>query len=283
MSEQCRLLRELSRDTWNRINFSRSRLGLKIYEVTITQNLIYEINRHNSKSMISIFEAIDENTNGNDIELYIQTKDGYLFFPIQSKIVYKNQAYPKMEHGNQIHELINYAAVRGGVPLYLLYNFSPDFLFSGDIRGISCSSSDFGCTLIDAKYLLNNFAFKRTDKNGNKRWNIPTFHDLHPNQAIPWFIPFCIEKAEADKKRVFEKAFPTFNTDQLSNMKTYSMSDIEESKGWIPLDISKPGYEEVESVKIESKPKKYDGIIEGDSQNDIKFSPKFRLVFRNSD
>ncbi len=229
--------------------------------------------------MISIFEATNEKTNGNDIELFVQTKDGFLFFPIQSKIVYKSQTYPKMEHGNQINDLISYARSKGGEPFYLLYNFSPDFSFLGDIKGISCSSPDFGCTLIDAEYLLKRYAFKRTDKHGEKRWVIPKFHDLHPKQAIPWFIPFCIE--EADKRKIFEKVFPTLMNNQLSNMRKYSMADIEKDMGWVPLDTSKADYDEEELTQVESRPEKYDEIIEKGSEGEVKFLPKFRLVFRN--
>jgi len=288
MTEQCKLLRELSQDTWKRIQFSRSRYGLKIYEVTITQNLIYEINRNTSNSMVSIFEATNEKTNGNDIELFIQTENGYLFFPVQSKIVYKGQDYPKMEHGNQIIDLINYASTKGGMPLYLLYNYSPEFLFNSDINGISCSSLDFGCSLIDADYLMSNFAFKRTDKNGNKKWEIPSFFDLHPNRAIPWFIPFCLGNNELDKTKIFKELFPNPSEEQLSDLKVYSTSEIEENKDWIPIDTKKTEYKKEDVfVPIVSTVEITEGITrkiaEKDDHRDTKFLPKFRLVFKNED
>lgn len=268
MTEQCSLLRELSQETWNRIQFSRSRYGLKVYEVTITQNLIYEINRNSITSNISIFEAIDEKTNGNDIELFVQTTNGFLFFPIQSKIIYKSQNYPKMEHGNQIHDLMNYASSNGGVPFYLLYNFSPGFSFKNNINSISCSASDFGCSLIEANYLLRNYAFQRTDRNGNSRWIIPTFTELHPYHAIPWFIPFCLGQNEPDKKKIFKEVFQTISDEALSTMKIYSSSEIEEDREWVPIDTTK---------------EKYEDKIREDYQGETKFSPKFRLVFRNEE
>jgi hypothetical protein len=173
-----------------------------------------------------------------------------------------------MEHGNQIHDLLNYASSKGGIPLYLLYNFSPGFTFNNSINGIPCSTSDFGCTLIEASYLLRNYAFQRIDRNGNNRWNIPTFLDLHPNHAIPWFIPFCIDQSQPDKKKVFKDVFHTISEERLSDIKTYSDSELEEDRSWVLIDTTK---------------KKYEDRIIGGFQHEKGFAPKFRIVIKNED
>ena len=62
---------------------------LKMYETTVTQNWLYYFNvfaaSHPTKIMMS--EAIDEKTNGNDIELAIQTTTGVVLVPLQAKII----------------------------------------------------------------------------------------------------------------------------------------------------------------------------------------------------
>jgi len=77
------------------------------------QNLIFSINAHNDQYglNIGIFEAANENTNGNDFELIIRyPSEGVEFYaPVQAKKVYRNGRYLSLDHGDQIESLIKYA------------------------------------------------------------------------------------------------------------------------------------------------------------------------------
>ena len=115
---------------------------------------------------------------------------------------------------------------------------------------------------------MRKYAFQRIDRNGNHRWNIPTFKDLHPNHAIPWFIPFCLGQNQPDKKKVFKDVFHTISEELLSDMKTFSDSELEEDRSWVLIDATKEKYEE----------KSIDGF-----QDKKGFAPKFRIVIRNEE
>lgn len=271
MKQLSSLLRNLSRETWERIGFSRNRTGLKIFETTITQNIIFNIHLQKPSNFI-IYEATDENTNGNDIELFIETKEGFLFLAIQSKIIYKKENYPKMEHGNQLYDLMNYAHSRGGIPFYLLYNYSKDFLFKDIVCGIPCIEKDFGCTLIGARYLSENYAFKRTNKHGKRKWNIPSFSDLHPQYAMPWFIlTSCLRHIE-NCDGLLQKVFPYIRSDYSTQFDMYSWDDISQSDDWYPFTLAAEYIEE----PVEPPDLIYSTL---DNHNvNKKFAPKFRMI-----
>lgn len=268
------LLRNLSCETWERIGFSRNRNGLKIFETTITQNIIFNIHLHKPSNFI-IYEATDEKTNGNDIELFIETKKGFLFLAIQSKIIYKKENYLKMEHGNQLDDLMNYAFSRGGKPFYLLYNYSKDFRFKDTVCGIPCNEKDFGCTLIGAEYLLENYAFKKTNKHGEKKWNIPSFSDLHPQYAIPWFILTSCLRNVNNGVGLLQKVFPYIRADDSTQIRLYSWGDISQSVDWHPLTL-------VNGYIGEPELNPYVAYSNSDNLNvNDRFAPKFRMIFRS--
>lgn len=70
----CDLFKLLSIETWKRMEHAYLKRGMKVFETTITQNLIFTINAFNEQYNlnIDIFEAADERTNGNDFELIIR-------------------------------------------------------------------------------------------------------------------------------------------------------------------------------------------------------------------
>lgn len=85
----CDLFKLLSIETRKRIEYAYLKPGIKVFETTITQNLIFSINAYNDQYglNIEIFEARDEATNGNDLELVIRYPSyGVEFYaPIQAK------------------------------------------------------------------------------------------------------------------------------------------------------------------------------------------------------
>lgn len=253
----CDILEKLSQETWERIKFSRNRSGLKIYETTITQNLLYSIHKNNNSIPIIIEEANDEKTNGNDLEIYLKINGGYIFLPTQAKIIYSNYKYIQMDHIGQIDDLINYAKLNRGFPLYLLYNYVMNFIPSQSICGIKLKDSHYGCTLTSAKYLYNNFAYQRLDKNGNLQWIIPSFHDLHPSFSFPWIILGCCQCSDW-RQIIFDK----FDLN-IRSLKLFSYNELKDSN-WREIDFDKEYEKE---------------IFINETYNEYKkFSPKFRII-----
>lgn len=274
----CNFLQSISQETWNRIQFAHSKKNFKTFETTITQNILYNLHvfsTNNPHIPIKMFEAVDEPLNGNDIEFIIKTSNGYLVSPLQAKIIYqKKYDYPAMEHGNQINDLISYANSLGGVALYLLYNFYPDKTFKPHTKicNIELIPADYGCTLISAQYLSRNFAFNRIDKNGNRKWAIPSFIQLHPNIAVPLLIVGCCEIKNLTAVDVAKLL--TNSTVDISKIKTYQIDELINSLDW-------------KAFELKSFDKSYNSIpdIEFNLFNDetkdpsnSKFQPKYRIV-----
>lgn len=264
----CNLLQLMAYDTWRRIEFARTRNGLKIFETTITQNILYEFRLYGElfpQIPIRMFEAINEPLNGNDIELVIQTKEGFILAPLQAKLIYKTHRYNSMEHGNQIRDLISYAKRIGGIPLYLLYNFYPDqnFLYTSNLCGVRFSKEQYGCSLVSAYYLLNKYAFNRTDRNSNVKWTIPSFTDLHPQIAIPWFVLGCCRFPSIDKVATINllNNFPASEIKSDIKTKIYALEELTREDNWKPFDINGLNFSSNDSER-----------------NDTIFSPKYRIV-----
>lgn len=264
----CNFLQLVSYDTWKRIEFARTRNGLKIYETTITQNILYEFRVYCElfpSIPIRMFEAINEPLNGNDIELVLQTSQGFIIAPLQAKLIYSSDHYNAMEHGNQINDLIAYANSIGGIPLYLLYNYHSDnnFIYNSSLCNVIFTKEQFGCSLVSAQYLRNNFAFNRTDRNGNSKWTIPSFSDLHPNIGVPWFVLGCCRSPFTDTAATVRLITnpPKGGIDFQQNIQIYQYEEIINSNQWKPLDI-----------------KGLDFSKDYIETNETKFSPKYRIV-----
>lgn len=276
----CNFFQVIAHDTWERIMFARTRKGLKIFETTITQNILFEIIR--TKEIVNarfgqyfwnirIYEALNEKANGNDIELYMPYKNGYIFFPTQAKIIYhqgfkgkkkmRNGNYPKINHfvnatGQQINSLLAYASTKGGYPLYLFYNYVNKAFSNNSVCGIQFGIEQYGCSIVSARYMKSQYF-----KSGS--WTIPTFDDLHPAIAYPFFVlPCCFSQLNklGDLGTTY---FPLDNDFSFRDLRIYSNADIEKAIGWKVFRV--------------------DDINERDFKDDngnpeIKFYPKFRIV-----
>jgi hypothetical protein len=262
------LLREQSCETWERIGFARTRKGLRIFETTITQNIIFNIHQQNPSQFV-IYEATDEKTNGNDIELFIETEKGFLFLAIQSKIIYKTNDYRKMDHGNQHCNLMDYAFSRGGIPFYLLYNYSNKFtIVDKSVCGIPCVEKDFGCTLITADFIRENYyAKQKMNKKGELKWKVPCFSDLHPAPAIPWFILANCFSNNINYYSLLEILLSDIQSINFPQLKIYKLKDIMDNNDWLHF------------TSISDKKESY-GTAEEYQGSEI-YSPKFRFVLRN--
>jgi hypothetical protein len=247
----CNLLQLISFEIWQRVKFGRTKVGYKVFETTITQNVIFEIysySQYHPNIPIKVYEAINEPANGNDIELIIQTRNGYIIAPLQAKIIYKTNNYPSMDHGNQINDLISYANRIGGIPLYLLYNFfsDPKFVIKHTKCNVKYGKEQFGCSLVNANYLLNNFAFKKKNKNGDTKWIIPKFIDLHHSIALPWFILGCCcdsSNENLNMASLIETLMKPIDYEE-EKVKTYKLHELIKNDMWKPFEINEPNFKE---------------------------------------
>lgn len=282
----CDLFKLLSIETWKRIEYAYLRKGIKVFETTITQNLIFSINAYNDQYGlgIEIFEAADEKTNGNDFELIIKfPAEGLEFYsPVQAKKTYRDGKYLSMDHGDQIDSLINYALKTKSTPLYLLYNFTS--APTGTLTSIKNPIDLFGCTLIPASYLHSNYYKKRSrvkaDGTTELTWKIPNFNDLNPSPAFPWHKIVCPDSSTKLRK-VLEDAGIIKPIDSKGSVGLVKLDDVQ---GFYPIgtfikdanwknitDVSFPKYDDgaqfvgrkldddnfsVQSDSIDSAPKR---------------------------
>jgi hypothetical protein len=208
----CDLFKLLSIETWKRIEYAYARSDVKVFETTITQNLIFSINAYNDQFNLNIevLEAVDEKANGNDIELVIQyPADGIEFYaPIQAKKIYRDGRYQSLDHGTQIESLRDYAYAKNAIPFYLLYNFTPLPPSTGYSLGSPPEWN--GCTLVSAQHLFDNYYKARRSRNGGMRWKIPNFYSIHPSHAFYWHEIVC----PGDPKELLRKLNTKISQDE---------------------------------------------------------------------
>jgi hypothetical protein len=298
----CDLFKLLSIETWKRIEYAYLKPGIKVFETTLTQNLIFTINAYNDQYglNIEVLEAVDENTNGNDLELVIRYPAyGTEFYaPIQAKKIYRTGRYHSMDHGAQINSLRKYATNKVAIPLYLLYNFSSA---TNDRKtGVPSPPELLGCTIIGADHLHTNYYNKRTvlhrDGTSGLAWKIPRYEDLVPTPSFCWHELVCphspldLFKRFQQKQLVFHSSIDnvadllwansnyqlgfheinTFRTDESwINIKELSVPSLE---GWIverPLIYKADGFDELNEKKLKRTERE---------RSYPNFSPKSRII-----
>lgn len=295
MSELEKLYNDIATDVWDRMKFA-SETNSKISETTLTENLLFMINKYRSNSKdksIRIYESKDEKANGNDLEIYLEiSKNKYILLVIQAKKLYtKEQKYKAINHkigaNYQIDLLENYANSKNGLPLYLLYNFSPNCIFK--------NKKHFGCTLIDALQIKKDYYPK-----SSMHWKIPSFNDLHKCNArlyenlfrenpfrfkntyfnflrcgLPWHF--------LANNKYFENYVNCYNKKNLQRIKEYMEDEIVDHKidEWIEIGSEKVSDEciEVEKYNVSEKVVFESTIIkEKNLDYEEKFKPKFKML-----
>lgn len=175
---------------WNRLAFVYSNPQVRLYETTITDELIFQFSEklQDEGAGYVLQHATNEKRNGNDLEIAIAIKrNHFLIFPIQAKRMYGNRKYQRINHKGQLQSLLAYAQEIGGIPLYLLYNYYSLSFEPPKICGLDFRRQHYGCTLVNANYIEATFSPKGRNKT---KWKIPQFEDLHPNVALPWHLLF---------------------------------------------------------------------------------------------
>jgi hypothetical protein len=162
------------------------------------------------------------------------------------------------QNGYQIDLLEKYASKKGGLPLYLLYNFVNLSFDKKEMCEIEFGIEQFGCSIINALYIKQNFPII-------KNWKAPTFNDLHPSPALPWFvIPCCFHYKT--KKEILEML--SFKDNSPDSLKNYNIDEIRGDKDWKEI----LQFDNDSNNDDEEDKSKFDSIMS------LDFSPKYRII-----
>ena len=272
--------------TWNKIGFARKRDGLKMHETTITQDFVFElwVALEQYKWSISVFEATSESTNGNDLEILVCTKKGYIILACQAKIIYKSDKYKAITHQvetkskeiiTQAELLIRYAKKEQGIPIYLFYNFCKDEEDLNQVKkqiGGTYEIENLGCSIAFATDIKKEYY----DNRKKSAWEIPSFKDIHPKFAEP-LNQFIMNLRNMNGQTVLCNKIPFPST-----FKFYTFEEVNQDKNWSLISTGA-----LQQTIDEKKAKKKDDAelnnddmdaTERNKLSTIKFKPKFRLV-----
>lgn len=259
--------------TWNKIGFVRKRKGLRINETTITQNLVFDFWQLAAASTlpIEIYESKNEKVNGNDLEIIVETNKGFLLLPCQAKIIYRNNRYSTIHYQSknssvfQMDMLLKYAKLNNAIPIYLLYNFYSNYKRTFQIEEeIGFPLDYFGCSVISAKYLKENFP--NTIKGEKQKLSTPSFEDLHPYSASP-FQDFIRDLQSSEVENwLFE------NNHTQNDVRFYTEDELHSDKLWNDLaPLPAIGF-----VIDEAKEKAFMKSLNAKVK---VFNPRFRIIF----
>ena len=279
------LIKYASIELWNRIGLTmefQKKIGfMRIYEVTLTQNLVYELCKfqyENSLSLVNLYEAKDEKTNGTDILVYINFPQGTLIFPFQAKLLTtfkekKDGSYKsfwhKNENGLQIDLLKAFANDLGSqLGFYLFYNHT-----SGN-KNINEKEEFYGCSYISTHAL---------EKSTSRKKNIK-FSKIHPKPAKP-FYHFFKDDGDSDSSYddpsplkgisnevidFFAKQGMDVDEEFISTLRFYTQEEIaEQNIGWNKISMNDPD--------------KNQNFERHKTSNDYDvFNPKYKLILAPS-
>jgi hypothetical protein len=167
--------------TWQKIGFCRHAAKLNLHEVTITQDLLFsfwQLAMH-SPLPVQMYQSTNEKTNGNDLEIAVQTDSGFILFPSQAKMLAVSNRYLSINRHKkgayQIDRLLAYSKQIKGFPLYLFYNFCTDANAIHALEDKYETSIDkLGCSICPAMILKHHFF-----DSDLKKWRIPSFYSVH--------------------------------------------------------------------------------------------------------
>lgn len=221
MNKLKELYKEISSSIWDRIPFSYN-IGFRYSEVTITENLLFDIHKFNVNNptlKINIYEAKNEKANGNDLELCLEIEPNkYVILVIQAKKLYfTTQKYRSISHKvngtYQIDLLEDYAKRQKAIPLYMFYNYAPDFK--------NKNKKYYGCTLVFSQFIRKHYYLKASSFS----WKIPTFDELHQNHhAVPLHT---LALSGLQIKKTIDKCYKNYNV--------YTKDELIDNKRWVEI------------------------------------------------
>jgi len=248
---------------WDRIGFCRLVAKMNVFETSITQELICQFWElaHNSKLPIEVYQSKDEKANGSDLEIAIQTKQGYFLVPCQAKIVNKNSRYAAFSHKvNNVYQLdilLSHGRKVRGLPLYLLYNFHDTAIHMENIETLhNLTIQELGCTVQPATLLKKEYSKPLTGK-----LSIPNFYDLHRKLTIPFSRLIC----SIGTTRILEET-----QTPISAISFYPAEELTNRNYW--RDLAPPAA--IGRISPVEEP----GFIESPQATSTSFNPRFRIL-----
>lgn len=253
--------------TWNKLGFSFYKNRLKIYETTITQDLLFQfmLLEKESNLAIELFESNLEETNGNDLEILIETEKGYIMLPCQAKIIKRgSNKYTMINHSvknkYQIELLLEYGLKKKGAPIYLFYNFCDNIEWIYEVsKEIKFDISEYGCSFVLAENISSIISI---NIDGNKKaYKIPSFIDIHPKLAKPFHF---MTNLIGNSQYILE----LFGKETYNFIKYYNRDELLEDELWHNM-IPTPHIGKIEPSLTKE-------FIEDEIMD--KFSPRFRII-----
>lgn len=211
--------------TWHKVGWALQTKTGKIYETSITQDLVYQFYELGlqTKLPIELYESRNEKANGNDLEFFIETLNGYIAYPVQAKIINRYGKYDKFHYknknGRQLDALIEYAERIGGIPLYMFYNFISNSEWHSRRYAPQYKPIEFfGCSFTSGIYLKETFVDKT-----------PGFYDIHPLNGID--IQTFFEQAHSATD---DSSIPCSNfiADEGSHIRFYDRESVIDPAKW---------------------------------------------------
>lgn len=257
---------------WEKIRFYR-KADIRISETTLTENLIFDLWNHgrNGALAVEIYEAKDEKSNGNDIEIFVEMSSGYILLVCQAKIIdrdgkYRNISY-KPGGQYQIDLLNKYAKKLRGIPGYLFYNFIYDHntINSLELHRNNLPALHYGMSFCPSTFIRKNFWPAKASI--NQKVKIPRFEDLHPHQAAPLVDIIC-NLLHNNINHVFS----FWGDEMIRNFepKFYTKMEVEDSDHWNEV-LPRPSIGYVPGLDI-------DKLLPLSKDQEVQFSPKYRVM-----
>jgi hypothetical protein len=215
-----RYLRDLAEWVWSEQDDAFN-FGLKLQEETLTETLLLRMARE-TKGLplhINLFTRNEEGGDsragadgtGADWEWFVETQHCSVGFRVQAKILSRTLTAKKERlaigkyasiKNKQVETLIESAENNNFNPIFVFYNhpwISDRHLFYSARKGLQAYPKDWGCSVVEAKDILN---AKNKNLSGliHHMWPRPLFFRLGPNCGVGKGLHMSLGGGELSKK-----------------------------------------------------------------------------------
>jgi hypothetical protein len=184
-TKRCELFEIIADDIWDSI-VDNHREGVHKNEIGITNDIVTIIRRHHRlHPNFGVWSnpGVDEDTNGGDIDIFVETDlNQFLWYALQAKVLKIGDKYERLIKKRQWEKLANLQAVAGCIPFYLFYNGIDKKLSSTrDCCDKEVTEKQFGCMIAEID-IVERIASQRSE---------PRYIDFYPRNGHPWRELVC--------------------------------------------------------------------------------------------
>jgi len=179
------LFESIAETVWDSIVHNH-RQGIQKSEIGITGDIVSVIRRHHSQNHnfgVWSNPAVDEDLNGGDIDIFVETeKNEFLWYALQAKVLKIGGKYERLVGKKQWTKLSNLQTLSGCIPFYLFYNgIDKNLKTTTDCCGETINEKQFGCAIVKID-TVEGIALRKSE---------PHYNDFHPAHAHPWRELVC--------------------------------------------------------------------------------------------